>query len=74
MNVVEAMFAVFYLCLLFSAGLNFSIKYVSNDSVLHTDVEKGMHEMNEYKKTIIDCVTSEFTKFLQLSVNMYLPL
>ena len=36
-----------------------------------TDLEKGMHEMNEYKKTIIDCATSEFTKFLQLSVNMY---
>ena len=41
---------------------------------IYTDFEKGIHEMNEYKKTIIDYVTSEFTKFLQLSVNMYLPI
>ena len=32
-NVVEATFAAFYLCLLFSSGLNFLIKYVSNDSL-----------------------------------------
>ena len=32
-NAVEATFAVIYFCLLFSVGLNFSIKYVSYDSL-----------------------------------------
>ena len=32
-NAVKATFAVIYLCLLFSAGSNFSIKYVSHDSL-----------------------------------------
>ena len=32
-NAVEATFPVIYLCLLFSVGLNFSIKYVSYDSL-----------------------------------------
>ena len=32
-NTVEATFAVIYFCLLFSVGLNFSIKYVSYDSL-----------------------------------------
>ena len=33
MNAMEATFAVIYLCLLFSVGLNFSTKYVSYDSL-----------------------------------------
>ena len=32
-NLVEATFAVIYLCLFFSVGLNFSTKYVSYDSL-----------------------------------------